>query len=166
MDMVSHVLFQSSLFPSLVFHLWLFFLSLSLFILLLLLYPLSAQFYAAVELKRDPSLKGKAFGVGTSILVTASYEARSYGIAPGQAGFVAEKLCPHIILVEENPRAYAMASDEVMKIFRTWDPNLSIAGLDEAYMDVTEACQERGIDVETCAERVSFEMKKWKKKGC
>lgn len=44
-----------------------------------------SQFYAAVELKRDPSLKGKAFGVGSGVLVTASYEARKMGCRSGMA---------------------------------------------------------------------------------
>lgn len=73
--------------------------------------------YAAVEIQRDPTLKGKAFGVGGGVLCTASvshcwegcwgtcylslhtqYEARKYGCRSGMAGFVARKLCPHIIM--------------------------------------------------------------------
>ena len=62
-----------------------------------------------MEVQRDPSLQGKAFGVGQGVLTTASvrdafgrslcqYEARKYGCRSGMAGFVAKKLCPHIIL--------------------------------------------------------------------
>lgn len=80
------------------------------------------------------------------------------------AAFVAKALCPHIILVQNDMNSYVDASDEVMKIFRSWDPNLAQASLDEAYMDVTEVCQERGIDVETCVERVSFPRRNWNPK--
>lgn len=56
-------------------------------------------FYASVEELLDPSLKGKAFGVGSGVLTTASYEARRFGCRSAMAGFVAKKLCPHIIFV-------------------------------------------------------------------
>lgn len=65
-------------------------------------HPNGAQFYAAVELHRDPSLKGKCFAVGSGVLVTASYEARKYGVRSGMAGFVAKALCPHLIFVSLN----------------------------------------------------------------
>jgi len=70
--------------------------------------------YASVEVQRDPTLKGKAFGVGQGVLTTASvcitvceldeelmseqYEARKFGCRSGMAGFIAKKLCPQIIL--------------------------------------------------------------------
>jgi len=112
------------------------------------------QFYAAVELKRNPSLKGKTFGVGKGLLVTASYEARAFGVSSGMAEFVARALCPEIILIGNDMSSYCDASDEVMKIFRSWDPNLSQASLDEAYLDVTPACERLGITVDECVTMV------------
>ncbi|CDW95598.1 hypothetical protein [Sporisorium scitamineum] len=83
------------------------------------------MFYAAVELARDPSLKGKCFGVGSGVLVTASYEARrGYGVRSGMAVFVAKALCPHLIVV--------------MAVFEQYDENLAKASLDEACLDITE----------------------------
>lgn len=69
------------------------------------------MFYAAVELARDPSLKGKCFGVGSGVLVTASYEARrGYGVRSGMAVFVAKALCPHLIVVKNDMQSYVQAS--------------------------------------------------------
>ncbi|PWN28514.1 DNA/RNA polymerase, partial [Jaminaea rosea] len=106
------------------------------------------QFYGAVELKRDPSLKGKAFGVGKGVLVTASYEARAYGCRSGMATYIAEALCPHLITVPNDMQAYVAASQDVMSIFRRFDSNLAQASLDEAYLDVTDHCRINGVGVD------------------
>lgn len=73
-------------------------------------------FYASVEVQRDPTLKGKAFGVGQGVLTTASYEARKFGCRSGMAGFIAKKLCPHIILVPTNFDLYIAASKKVREV--------------------------------------------------
>lgn len=70
-------------------------------------------FYASVEELLDPSLKGKAFGVGSGVLTTASYEARRFGCRSAMAGFVAKKLCPHLIFVKPKFAEYASASEKV-----------------------------------------------------
>lgn len=99
------------------------------------------MFYAAVELKRDPSLKGKAFGVGSGVLVTASYEARQFGCRSGMATHVALALCPHLIVVKNNMSSYVEASREVMAIFEVYDPHYAQMSLDEAYLDITPYCE-------------------------
>ncbi|KAL9937831.1 hypothetical protein V8E36_003376 [Tilletia maclaganii] len=106
------------------------------------------QFYAAVELKRDPSLKGKAFGVGTGVLTTASYEARLKGCRSGQAVFVAKALCPELITVPNNFAAYVEASGQVMEILGSYDENLQPASLDEAYLDITDYCTQHQMTAE------------------
>jgi DNA polymerase kappa len=73
-------------------------------------------FYASVEVKRDPTLKGKAFGVGRGVLTTASYEARKFGCRSGMAGFIAKKLCPGIILVETHFDLYIAASTATREV--------------------------------------------------
>lgn len=99
------------------------------------------MFYAAVELKRDPSLKGKAFGVGSGVLVTASYEARQFGCRSGMATHVALALCPHLIVVKNNMSSYVEASQGVMAIFESYDPHYAQMSLDEAYLDITPYCE-------------------------
>ncbi|KAJ1024651.1 hypothetical protein NDA13_004578 [Ustilago tritici] len=103
------------------------------------------MFYAAVELARDPSLKGKCFGVGSGLLVTASYEARrGYGVRSGMATFVAKALCPHLIVVKSRMQSYVQASHKVMAVFEQYDENLAKASLDEAYLDITEYVEQHG----------------------
>ncbi|WVR06908.1 hypothetical protein IAU60_003944 [Kwoniella sp. DSM 27419] len=94
-------------------------------------------FYASVEVQRDPSLKGKAFGVGQGVLTTASYEARKYGCRSGMAGFIAKKLCPHIILTKLNFDLYIAASKSVREVLLQYDENLMMASLDEGYLNIT-----------------------------
>ncbi|CAO1617615.1 unnamed protein product [Sympodiomycopsis kandeliae] len=106
------------------------------------------MFYAAVELKRDPSLKGKAFGVGKGVLVTASYEARKFGVRSGMAAHIAYALCPHLITVPNDMRAYVEASQQIMSIFRRFDDNMAQASLDEAYLDITNYCEENEVAVD------------------
>ncbi|SNX84774.1 related to DNA polymerase kappa [Melanopsichium pennsylvanicum] len=107
------------------------------------------MFYAAVELARDPSLKGKCFGVGSGVLVTASYEARrGYGVRSGMATFVAKALCPHLIVVKNDMQSYVAASQKVMAVFEQYDDNLAKASLDEAYLDVTDYIEQHGGSID------------------
>ncbi|BEJ16343.1 hypothetical protein CspHIS471_0509480 [Cutaneotrichosporon sp. HIS471] len=94
-------------------------------------------FYAAVEEQRDPSLKGKAFGVGKGVLTTASYEARKFGCRSGMAGFIAKKLCPHIILTNLHFDLYTATSNKVREVLVQYDENIMMAGLDEGYLNIT-----------------------------
>ncbi|KAF8554205.1 DNA/RNA polymerase [Imleria badia] len=111
-------------------------------------------FYASVELLHDPSLEGKPFGVGGGVLSTASYEARKYGVRSGMAEFVARKLCPDLIVVKLNFRRYSEMSDRCMSIFRRYDPNMSAAGCDEGYLNITQHCTDHQIDAETCVQEM------------
>ncbi|UZJ54632.1 hypothetical protein CBS101457_003952 [Exobasidium rhododendri] len=106
------------------------------------------MFYAAVELKREPSLKGKAFGVGSGVLVTASYEARQFGVRSGMASHIALALCPHLIIVKNDMASYVAASKEVMAILEEYDPSYAQMSLDEAYLDITPYCEMNQIKVD------------------
>lgn len=113
------------------------------------------MFYAAVELARDPSLKGKCFGVGSGVLVTASYEARrGYGVRSGMAVFVAKALCPHLIVVKNDMQSYVQASQKVMAIFEQYDENLAKASLDEAYLDITEYVEQNASSIDQVVQQL------------
>lgn len=113
------------------------------------------MFYAAVELARDPTLKGKCFGVGSGVLVTASYEARrGYGVRSGMAVFVAKALCPHLIVVKNDMQSYVQASQKVMAVFEQYDENLAKASLDEAYLDTTEYVEQHGGTIEQVVQQL------------
>ncbi|CEQ41185.1 SPOSA6832_02879, partial [Sporobolomyces salmonicolor] len=88
-------------------------------------------FYANVHEREDPSLAGKAFGVGGGMLTTASYEARKYGCRSAMPLFVAKKLCPHLISLKLEPKLYVAASREIMAVLENYGP-ISPASLDEA----------------------------------
>ncbi|KAJ9475168.1 DNA polymerase kappa [Pseudozyma hubeiensis] len=113
------------------------------------------MFYAAVELARDPSLKGKCFGVGSGVLVTASYEARrGYGVRSGMAVFVAKALCPHLIVVKNDMQSYVQASQKVMAVFEQYDENLAKASLDEAYLDITDYVEQHGGSIDQVVQQL------------
>ncbi|KDN48511.1 DNA/RNA polymerase [Tilletiaria anomala UBC 951] len=116
-------------------------------------------FYASVELKRDPALKGKEYAVGgEGILVTASYEARKFGVRSGMATFVARALCPHLIVVKNNMGDYVAASRQIMDVLLNYDENLAQASLDEAYMDVTGYVEQHETTVEQVVEQIRGEV--------
>ncbi|XWS54679.1 hypothetical protein CRYUN_Cryun10bG0110300 [Craigia yunnanensis] len=103
-------------------------------------------FYAAVETLSNSSLKGKPMAVGSmSMISTANYEARKFGVRAAMPGFIARKLCPELIFVPTDFKKYTYYSDLTRKVFWNYDPNFMAASLDEAYLDITEVCKERGI---------------------
>ncbi|KAI3753030.1 hypothetical protein L2E82_25074 [Cichorium intybus] len=103
-------------------------------------------FYAAVETLSNPSLKGKPMAVGSmSMISTANYEARKFGVRAAMPGFIACKLCPDLIFVPTDFKKYTYYSDLTRKVYHEYDPNFTAASLDEAYLDITKVCKEKGI---------------------
>ncbi|KAJ0229871.1 DNA polymerase kappa [Hirschfeldia incana] len=112
-------------------------------------------FYAAVETLSNPSLKGKPMAVGgLSMISTANYEARKFGVRAAMPGFIARKLCPDLIFVPVDFPKYTHYSDLTRKVFRNYDPNFIAGSLDEAYLDITDVCQERGLSGGEIAEEL------------
>ncbi|CAG7868119.1 unnamed protein product [Brassica rapa] len=112
-------------------------------------------FYAAVETLSNPSLKGKPMAVGgLSMISTANYEARKFGVRAAMPGFIARKLCPDLIFVPVDFPKYTHYSDLTRKVFRNYDPNFIAGSLDEAYLDITEVCRERGLSGGEIAEEL------------
>ena len=99
-------------------------------------------FYASVELLRHPELKGKPLVVaGTgprSVVTTASYEARAFGIDSAMPAARARSLCPQAIFIEPDHSAYRAKSVDVWDLVRGRVPVVQQVGIDEAYLDVTE----------------------------
>ncbi|CAL5195145.1 unnamed protein product [Lathyrus oleraceus] len=112
-------------------------------------------FYAAVETLSNPMLKGKPMAVGSmSMLSTANYEARKFGVRSAMPGFIARKLCPELILVPTDFKKYTHYSDLTRKVFQRYDPNFIAGSLDEAYLDITEVCRERNVKSEEIAQEL------------
>lgn len=106
-------------------------------------------FYAAVEVKHNPSLRGKPLGVGgpaesRSVLCTASYEARKFGVRSAMPSSMAKRLCPQLILVPPNFDLYKKESHAVREIFERYTKLIEPLSLDEAYLDLTESPHCRG----------------------
>lgn len=104
-------------------------------------------FYAAVEVRDDPSLKGKPVIVGGSpnsrgVVCTASYEARKYGVHSAMACAQAKRLCPEGIFLKPDFSRYQAASQHIREIFKRFTKTIEPLSLDEAYLDVTENPQE------------------------
>ncbi|SCV73369.1 BQ2448_7295 [Microbotryum intermedium] len=118
-------------------------------------------FYASCHQREDPSLVGKAFGVGGGsgggVLTTASYEARRYGCSSAMAGFVAKRLCPHILFVKPDFSLYTKCSKEIFCILAKYG-QISPASLDEAYCSLTDYCEREKCPPAVAAERMRAEI--------
>ena len=98
-------------------------------------------FYAAIEVRDDPSLVGKPVGVGGSsgrgVLTTANYEARKFGCRSAMPVFMAKQLCPEIILTPVRFDVYRAESAKIRAIFARYTDLIEPLSLDEAYLDLS-----------------------------
>jgi len=99
-------------------------------------------FYASVEMRDDPSLRGRPLAVGgrqdqRGVVATCNYEARRYGIHSAMATAQAIKLCPDLLVIPPNMEKYRIASHQIMEIYQDYTDLVEPLSLDEAYLDVT-----------------------------
>ena len=106
-------------------------------------------FFAAVEQRDQPELRGKPIAVGfdgpRGVVTTASYEARKYGVRSAMSIIRAKYLCPELIIVPVNHAHYRAVSAEVHEIFRQYTDLIEPLSIDEAFLDVTE--NKKGIEL-------------------
>jgi DNA polymerase-4 len=99
-------------------------------------------FYASVEQRDNPELRGKPVAVGGSrergVVAAASYEARKFGVHSAMPALTARRKCPDLIFVKPRFEAYKAISDQIREIFAEYTPIIEPLSLDEAYLDVTE----------------------------
>ena len=111
------------------------------------------QFYAAVEQRDHPELRGKPIAVGhdaeRGVVSTASYEARRFGVHSAQSIQVAKRLCPQLIIVEPHFQKYKEVSAQLHEIFHDYTDLIEPISLDEAFLDVSENKKgiELGVDI-------------------
>ncbi len=100
-------------------------------------------FFISVEQRDAPSLRGKPAAVcgslSRSVVTSATYEARPYGIRAGMSIQEARKRCPQLILVEGNHSKYTEAAARIFSILKDYTPLVEIASIDEAYLDITQS---------------------------
>ena len=94
------------------------------------------SFYASVEQRDDPSLRGRPVLVGGGVVLAASYEAKAFGVQGAMGGAMARRLCPHAIVVPPRFEAYTEASRAVFAIFHDITPVVEGISIDEAFLDV------------------------------
>ena len=105
-------------------------------------------FYASVEQRDNPELRGKPLAVGggvRGVVAAASYEARKYGIRSAMPAVTAKRRCPGLIFVKPRFDAYRIVSNQIRAIFLDYTPHVEPLSLDEAYLDVTEDLKGIGI---------------------
>jgi DNA polymerase-4 len=100
-------------------------------------------FYASVEQRDDPRLRGKPVAVGGAarrgVVCAASYEARKFGVRSAMPMGRALRLCPQLVVVPPDFSKYAAVSDQVFEIFNSFTPEVEGLSLDEAFLDVTRS---------------------------
>jgi DNA polymerase-4 len=105
-------------------------------------------FYASVEQRDDPRLRGQPVIVGGGVVLAASYEAKAYGIRTAMGGAQARRLCPQVIVVPPRMSAYSEASKAVFEVFHDTSPFVEGISIDEAFLDVRGMQRIAGTPVE------------------
>jgi len=100
-------------------------------------------FFASVEQKANPRLRGKPIAVvgsgNRTVITTSSYEARAWGVKTGMNPYEARQICPRIIFVPGNNARYTHTCTEMSRIFRRYTPDVEIYSVDEAFLDITDS---------------------------
>ena len=106
------------------------------------------SFYASVEQRDDPALRGRPVIVGRGVVLAASYEAKAYGVASAMPGRRARELCPRAVVVDPHFERYVEASKQVFAIFDETSPRVEGISIDEAFLDAAGLGPVSGTPVE------------------
>src|SRR5215217_6517350 len=105
-------------------------------------------FYASVEQRDDPTLRGRPVIVGAGVVLAASYEAKAFGVRTAMGGARARRLCPHAAVVSPRMSAYSDASKALFRVFEDTTPLVEGLSIDEAFLDVRGMRRLAGTPVE------------------
>jgi len=115
-------------------------------------------FFASVEQAANPSLRGKPIAVvgsgGRTVVTTASYEARAYGVKTGMSVYEAKRYCPELIIVVGDNKKYTYTSSKINEIYLDYTPLVEAFSIDESFLDVTGS-----ISLFGSAERIAYLIK-------
>ncbi len=118
-------------------------------------------FFASVEQRDNPSLRGRPVIVGGGVVLAASYEAKAFGVRTAMSGSAARRACPFAVVVPPRMSAYSAASKQVFEIFHQTSPLVEGISIDEAFIDVTglrRACGSPMAIAEVLRQRVWAEV--------
>ena len=115
-------------------------------------------FFAAIEQRDDPLLKGKPVvigadpkeGRGRGVVSTCSYEARKFGVHSAMPISIAYKKCPNAFFIRPNMEKYAAVSHDIFSLLETFTPNVEPVSVDEAFLDITNSYHHFGSPITTC----------------
>src|ERR1039457_1306252 len=117
-----------------------------------------SAFFASVEQQANPELRGKPIAVvgghGRTVITTASYEARKYGVKTGMAIWEGKSKCKDLIIVVGDNRKYTHTSTKIIEMMRDYTPLVEVFSIDEAWLDVTHS-----LGIFGSAERIAFLLK-------
>jgi DNA polymerase-4 len=108
-------------------------------------------FYASVEQLLDPALRDRPIAVGGSVVLAASYEARSFGVRGGMPGWRARQLCGDLVFVGGHFGRYQQFGDDVVSVFHDFTPRVERISIDEAFLEVAGAVHLFGTPTEIAA---------------
>jgi DNA polymerase-4 len=106
------------------------------------------SFYASVEQRDDPALRGRPVLVGMGVVLAASYEAKAFGVRTPMGSAQARALCPDAVVVPPRMSAYSQASKDVFAVFRDTTPIVEGISIDEAFLEVGGLHKIRGTPTE------------------
>ena len=109
------------------------------------------SFFASVEQRDDPRLRGRPVIVGGGVVLAASYEAKAFGVRTAMGGREARRLCPHAVVVSPRMTAYTEASREMFRVFEDASPLVEGLSIDEAFLDVRGMRRIAGAPAEIAA---------------
>ena len=108
-------------------------------------------FYASVEQRDDPRLRGRPVIVGAGVVLAARYEAKACGVQTAMGGRLARRLCPSAVVVPPRMSAYAEASKAAFRVFDDTSPLVEGLSIDEAFLDVRGLERISGTPIEIAA---------------
>jgi DNA polymerase-4 len=117
------------------------------------------SFYASVEQRDDPRLRGRPVIVGAGVVLAASYEAKAFGVCTAMGGAHARRLCPHAVVVSPRMSAYSEASKALFRVFDDTSSLVEGLSIDEAFLDVRGVLRSTGATPPEIAARLRREVR-------
>ena len=119
-------------------------------------------FFASAEVSKNPELQNKPIAISRnekrSIVTTASYEARKYGVHSAMPLYIAKEKCPSLIVIEPHFELYKTLSQQFFQIIAKYSTQLEVASIDECYVDMTKYVQNQKFSLEEIARNIQNEV--------